>query len=155
VQIAVALGAEVTGVCSTGNVELVRSLGAKQVIDYTRDDFTRGGRRYDLILDNVGDRSFAECRRVLTPGGIHLPNSGRAGMGYFAGSFMRSIVVRQQGRPYLSTPNRDDLVVLKGLLESGRIKPVISRTYGLSETPEALRAIGEGHVAGKAVITVG
>lgn len=154
VQIAAALGAEVTGVCSTGNVEMVRSLGATRVIDYTLEDFTRGGKRYDLILDNVGNRSFAECRRVLAPGGVHLPNSGRAGMGYFVGAFVRSVFVRRQGRPYLSMPNHDDMVYLRGLLESGKVKPVISRTYGLNEVPDALRSIGEGHVAGKLVVAM-
>lgn len=154
VQIAKHLGAEVTGVCSTRNVEMVRSLGADDVVDYTREDFTRGKKSYDLILDNVANRSFAECRRVLTPGGIHIPNSGRAGMGYIVRAFVRSGFVHQQGRPYISVPNRKDLALLKGLAEAGKMKPVIDGTYGLSETPEALVYVGEGHVRGKVVITI-
>jgi NADPH:quinone reductase-like Zn-dependent oxidoreductase len=154
VQIAKVLGAEVTGVCSTRNVELVRSLGADLVIDYTREDFARSGARYDLILDNVANRSFAECRRALTPSGKHIPNSGRAGMTYIVNALVRSAFVRQQGRPFLSKPNHEDMVLLRNLLESGRVKPVIDRTYGLNETPEALRYVGEGHVPGKVVIRV-
>ncbi len=154
VQIAKNLGAEVTGVCSTRNVEMVRSLGADHVVDYTREDFTRSGKSYDLILDNVANRSFADCRRVLAPGGVHIPNSGRAGMGYIIRTFLRSGFVRQQGRPYISNPNNKDLTLLKDLAEGGKLKPVIDRTYRLSETPEALEYVGEGHVPGKVVITV-
>jgi NADPH:quinone reductase-like Zn-dependent oxidoreductase len=154
VQIAKVLGAEVAGVCSTRNVEMVRSLGADHVIDYTREDFTRSGQSYDLILDNVGNRSFSECRRALTPSGRHIPNSGRAGMDYIVKAYMRSAIVRQQGRPFPSKPNREDMVILKGLLESGKLKPVIDRTYELSETAEALGYVGEGHVPGKVVITI-
>ncbi len=154
VQIAKTFGAEVTGICSTRNVDMVRSLGADHVIDYTREDFTRSGKKYDIILDNVANRSFAECRRALAPSGIHIPNSGRAGMGYIVKAFMRSAFVRQQGRPFLSAPNREDMVFLKGLVENGKVKPVIDRTYTMSETHEALRYVGEGHVRGKVVITI-
>jgi len=154
VQIAKVLGAEVTGVCSTRNVEMVRSLGADHVIDYTREDFARNEMTYDLILDNVANRSFSECRRALAPSGLHIPNSGRAGMGYVVGAFVRSIFVRQQGRPYVSMPNHKDMVFLRELVASGKLKPVIDRIYGLSETPEALAYVGEGHVPGKVVITV-
>ncbi len=154
VQIAKILGAEVTGVCSTRNVEMVQSLGADHVVDYTREDFTRGGKRYDLILDNVANRTFAECRRALTPAGVHIPNSGRAGMGYIVGTFLRSAFVHQQGRPYLSVPNSKDLLLLKGFIESGKMKPIINRTYTLSETPQALGYVGGGHVPGKVVVTV-
>jgi NADPH:quinone reductase-like Zn-dependent oxidoreductase len=154
VQIAKFLGADVTGVCSTRNMEMVRSLGADNVIDYTREDFARNGRTYDLILDNVANRSFSECRRALSPNGVHIPNSGRAGMGYVLKALVRSIFVRQQGRPYLSKPNREDMDFLRELVENGNLKPVIHRTYGLSETPEALGYVGEGHVPGKVVITV-
>jgi NADPH:quinone reductase-like Zn-dependent oxidoreductase len=154
VQIAKFLGSEVTGVCSTRNVEMVRSLGADHVIDYTREDFTQGGPSYDLILDNVGNRSFADCRRALTPKGVHIPNSGHAGMGYFVRALVRSAFVRQQGRPYLSVPKRADLVLLKELLETGKIRPLIDKAYRLSETPEALGYIGEGHARGKVVVTV-
>ena len=154
VQIAKVFRAEVTGVCSTRNVDMVRSLGADHVIDYTREDFTRSGSSYDLILDNVGNRSFSECRRALTPRGIHIPNSGRAGIGYAVNALLRSVFVRQQGRPFLSRPNHEDLVLLKGLLESGKVRPVISRTCGLSEVPDALGHVGEGHAIGKVVISM-
>ena len=154
VQIAKALGAEVTGVCSTRNVEMVRSLGADHVIDYTREDFARNEMTYDLILDNVANRSFSECRRALAPNGLYIPNSGRAGMGYIVRAFVRSIFLRQQGRPYVSKPNRKDMVLLRELVTSGKLKPVIDRIYKLSETPEALAYVGEGHVPGKVVITV-
>lgn len=152
VQIGKVLGAEVTGVCSTKNVAMVHSLGADHVIDYTRQDFTRIGRTYDLILDNVANSPFADCRRALTPTGRHIPNSGRAGLGYVFEAYVRSVFVRQQGRPFLSMANAEDLTYLKDLAESGRLKPVIDRTYELSDTPEALRLVGEGHVAGKVVI---
>jgi NADPH:quinone reductase-like Zn-dependent oxidoreductase len=154
VQIAKALGAEVTGVCSTRNVDMVRSIGADHVIDYTQEDFTQGGPRYDLILDNVGNHSLSDCRRALTPGGILIPNTGHGGMGYVIKAFVSSAFIRQQGRPFLSTPNHEDLVVLKELIESGKVTPVIDRTYPLSETPEAMAYVGEGHARGKVVITV-
>lgn len=154
VQIAKALGAEVTGVCSTGNVEMVRSIGADHVVDYTQEDFTRGARRYDLILDNVANRSFSDSRRALLPEGKIIPNSGNAGIGYIIRAFVRSVFVHQQGRPLISTPNQADLLVLKRLIEEGKLTPVIGRTYALSETAEALRHIGGGHARGKVVIVV-
>ena len=154
VQIAKFLGAEVTGVCSARNVDMVRSIGADHVVDYTHEDFTRTGQRYDLILDNVGNRSFADYRRALAPRGTLLPNTGHAGMGYVIKSLVRSAFVRQQGRPYISMPTHADLVLLKELLEAGTMRPVIDRTYPLSETPEALRYVGEGHARGKVVITM-
>lgn len=154
VQIARSLGAEVTGVCSTRNLDMVRSIGADHVIDYTHEDFTQGGATYDLILDNVGNRSFAECRRALTRRGRHIPNSGRAGMAYAVRALARSAFVHQQGRPFLSVANHKDLVILKELLESGKVKPVIDRSYRLSETPEALAYVGEGHAHGKVVISI-
>ena len=153
VQIAKVLGAEVTGVCSTRNVDLVRSIGADHVVDYTREDFTQGEARYDLILDNVANRTFSDCRRVLTSTGTLIPNSGHAGIGYVLRAFVRSIFVRQQGRPFLSTPKSEDLLFLKGLIEAGEVTPVIDRTYSLSQTPEALGYVGEGHARGKVVIT--
>ena len=154
VQIAKSYGAEVTGVCSTRNVDLVRSIGADHVIDYTQEDFTQGGPRYDLILDNVANHSLSDCRRALTPQGILVPNSGHSGMGYVIKSFVSSLLVRQQGRPYLSTPNHEDLSVLKDLVEAGKVTPVVDRTYPLSQVPEAMAYIGEGHARGKVVITV-
>jgi len=154
VQIAKAIGADVTGVCSTRNVEMVRSIGADHVVDYTQDDFTRRGETYDLILDNVGNRSLADCRRALKPTGIVLPNTGHAGMGHIIKAFVLSAFVRQQGRPFVSMPNRADLLVLKDLVEAGQVTPVIDRTYPLSETPQALEYLGTGHARGKVVITV-
>lgn len=154
VQIAKVLGADVTGVCSTGNVDLVRSIGADHVIDYTKDDFTQGELRFDLILDNVASHSFAEYRRVLEPGGTLQPNSGHAGMGYVVTGSLLSLVVRQQGRPFISTPNQNDLTTLKELIESGRVSPVIDRTYPLRETAEAFRYLDQGHAQGKVVIVV-
>jgi len=154
VQIAKAFGAEVTGVCSTRNVDMVRSIGADHVIDYTQEDFTEGEQRYDLILDNVANHSLSDCRRVLTPQGTHIPNSGHAGMGYIIKALVASLFVRQQGRTYLAIPNNEDLIVLKELIEAGKIAPVIDRTYPLSDTPEAFRYLDEGHVRGKVVISV-
>jgi len=154
VQIAKVLGADVTGVCSTGNVDMVRSIGADHVIDYTKDDFTQGELRFDLILDNVASHSFAEYRRVLEPGGTLQPNSGHAGMGYVVTASLLSLVVRQQGRPFISTPNQNDLTTLKELIESGRVSPVIDRTYPLRETAEAFRYLDQGHAQGKVVIVV-
>ena len=155
VQIAKSFGAEVTGVCSTRNVEMVRSIGADHVIDYTREDFTQDGPRFDLILDNVGNRSFSDCRRALTPQGVLIPNTGHAGMGYILAAMVRSVFVRQQGRLFLSMPNHADLVLLSELVESGKVRPVIDRTYPLSATPEAFRYVDHGHARGKVVIAVG
>jgi len=154
VQIAKVLGAEVTGVCSTGNVDTVRSIGADHVIDYTKEDFTQGEPRYDLILDNVASHSFAEYRRVLKPGGTLMPSSGHAGMGYIFKAFLLSLFVRQQGRPFVSTPNQDDLSALKELVEAGRVTPVIDRTYPVRETAEAFRYLDQGHAQGKVIIVV-
>jgi NADPH:quinone reductase-like Zn-dependent oxidoreductase len=154
VQIAKAFAAEVTGVCSTRNVELVRSIGADHVIDYTQEDFTQGEQRYDLILDNVANRSFSDLRHALTPQGIIIPNSGHGGMGYVFKAFLLSPFMRQQGRMFLASPNNKDLVVLKELIEGGKVTPVIDRTYPLSDTPEAFRYLEEGHARGKVVITV-
>jgi NADPH:quinone reductase-like Zn-dependent oxidoreductase len=154
VQIAKAFGAEVTGVCSSRNADMVRSIGADHVIDYTQEDFTQGGQGYDLILDQVANHSLSDCRRMLTPQGTHIPNSGHSGMGYIIKAFVSSLFVRQQGRPYIAIPNNEDLVVLNEFIEAGKVTPVIDRTYPLSETPEAFRYLDEGHAQGKVVITV-
>jgi len=154
VQIAKAYGAEVTGVCSTRNVDMVRSIGADHVIDYTREDFTEGGQHYDLILDNVANRSFSDLRRALTPQGTIIPNSGHGGMSYVLKAFVLSPFVHQVGSPLITSTNSKDLVALKELAESGHITPVIDRTYPLSEAPEAIGYVGEGHARGKVVITV-
>jgi len=160
VQIAKSMGAEVTGVCSTRNVELVRSLGADHVVDYTRDDFTRGDRRYDFILDNVGNRSMAACRRVVAPGGRFVPNNGTSGgrwigtLGRTLGALVLSALLPRQGRPFVALGARADLLVLKRLLESGQVIPVIDRAYPLAEVPDAFRYLEEGHARGKVVIEV-
>lgn len=154
VQIARSFGAEVTGVCSTRNVELVRSLGAAHVIDYTQEDFTLGGPRYDLILDNAGNHSLKAQRRALAPGGTLIPNSGAAGLGTTLSAFISSPFVPGQGRPYLSTPKLADLTFLKGLIEAGEVIPVIDRTFPLSEAKQAFEHLCEGHARGKVVVTV-
>ena len=154
VQMAKARGAEVTGVCSTRNVELVRSLGADHVIDYTQADFTKGGPRYDLILDNAGNHPLSELRRALVPTGTLIPNSGAAGLGTTVLAFVSSPFVRQQGRPYLSVPKLKDLEFLRELLEAGKLTPVIDRTYPLGEATQAFEHLGEGHARGKIVLTV-
>ena len=153
VQLAKALGAEVTGVCSTSNVELVRALGADHVIDYTQEDFTQGGPRYDLILDNAGNHSLAALRRALAPTGRLIPNSGSAGLGTFITAFVSSPFLRQQGRPYLSVPKLKDLTFLKELIEAGKVTPAIDRTYPLSDAADAFRYLENGHARGKVVIT--
>ena len=154
VQIAKAFGAKVTGVCSTRNVDMVRSIGADHVVDYTKEDFTQTGERYDLILDNVGNRSFSDCRRALKSQGMIIPNTGHAGMGYVIKASVRSIFMRQQGGLKVTKPNNKDLVILKELIESKKVKPVIDRTYPLSKIPEAMGYAEGGHVRGKVVITV-
>ncbi len=154
VQIAKALGAEVTGVCSPRNMEMVRSLGAEHVIDYTQEDFTQGNRRYDLILDNVASHTFADLRRVLTPQGMIIPNSGHGGMGYVLKAFALSPFTRQVAGMYMATPNDKDLTVLKDLIEAGKVRPVIDRTYPLPQTPDAFRYLEESHARGKVVVTV-
>ncbi len=157
VQIAKALGAEVTGVTSTKNAALVRSIGADHVIDYTREDFTAGGRRYDLILDNVGNQSMARTRRALTPTGTLISNGGGHAdgkLGRTVRAMLVSMVVRQQAGPSVKSQNRDDLVALKELIEGGRVTPVIDRTYPLTRTPEAIGHLAEGHARGTVVITV-
>jgi NADPH:quinone reductase-like Zn-dependent oxidoreductase len=154
VQIAKTLGAEVTGVCSTRNADLVRSLGADHIIDYTKEDFTEGGQRFDLILDQVANRSLSDCRRALKSNGTHIPNSGNGGLGYVVKAFAVSLFVRKQGRPYVSSPNNADLLVLKELIESDKLIPVIDRSFPLSETREAFRYLNGGHARGKVVIIV-
>ncbi len=155
VQIAKDMGARVTGVCSSSNVEMVRGLGADDVIDYTSRDFTDGVQTYDLILDNVRNRPFSEVRRALAPDGVLIPNSGTVGLGSMIGGMIRSIFVRQQGRMYLSMPNRPDLLALSELIDAEKLKPVIDRVYQLAETPEALAYVGKGHAHGKVVVRMG
>jgi NADPH:quinone reductase-like Zn-dependent oxidoreductase len=157
VQLAKALGAEVTGVCSTKNVELVRSIGADHVIDYTQADFTEGAERYDLILDNVGNHSMARTRGALTPRGTLISNGGGHSdgkLGRTVRTMLVSMFVRQQASPTVKTQNRDDLVALKGLVEAGKVTPVIGGTYPLRETPTAMGQVAAGHARGTLVIEV-
>jgi len=152
VQIAKALGAEVTGVCSTRNLAIARSLGADHVIDYTRQDFTRCGRRFDAILDIVGNRPLSACRRLLTPGGVYVSSSGR--LGRVAQVALTSVFARRQVILLSAKQTPRDLAILKQMLESGAVKPVIDRRYTLAEVPDALHSQGEGHARGKSVIAV-
>lgn len=159
VQIAKALGAEVTGVCSTRNVDLVRSLGADHVIDYTRTDFTRTGKRYDVILDNVEAQPLGAVRQALTATGTLIPNSGRGGrwfgpLGRIVKARVLSGFTRQLLLPFASVGERQDLLTLAELLTTGQVTPVIDRTYPLDEAAGALRYVGAGHTRGKVVITV-
>ncbi len=156
VQIGKELGAGVTGVCSSSKVDLVRSLGADHVVDYTREDFTRGERRYDLIFQLAGTASPSACRRALTPKGTLVLSSGE---GWFAGidRILRALVaspfVGQHMRVLMTKETNEDLVTLTALVEAGKVTPVIDRTYPLSEVPEAIAYVEEGHARGKVVIT--
>jgi NADPH:quinone reductase-like Zn-dependent oxidoreductase len=160
VQIAKALGAEVTGVCSTRNVDLVRSLGADHVIDYTREEFTRNEQRYDLMLDVAGSRSWSECRRVLDPQAtlviVGAPKGSRllGPLSHIVGVRLAAVRTSQKVVFFMAKPNRADLMVLGELLEDGKVTPVIDRRYALSEIADALRYLGEGHARGKIVLTV-
>lgn len=159
VQIAKALGAEVTGVCSTRNVEQARSLGADHVIDYTAEDFTRTGQRYDLILDIAGSKSWSQCRRVLNPNAI-LVIVGAEGsrlmgpLGHIAKMRLGALRGSQKAVFFVANFNEPDLAVLSDLLETGKVKPVVERRYELVEAADALRYMGEGHARGKIVIGV-
>jgi NADPH:quinone reductase-like Zn-dependent oxidoreductase len=160
VQIANALGAEVTGVCSTRNVELTASIGADRVIDYTREDFTQARQRYDLVIDIAGNRTLAETRRVLVPRGT-LVVVGGPDRGRWIGPLGRSVklvllspAVSQRLVSFLAHQSKDDLAMLRELLQAGKVTPVIDRTYPLSETAEAMRYLERGHAQGKVVITM-
>jgi NADPH:quinone reductase-like Zn-dependent oxidoreductase len=159
VQIAKSFGAEVTGVCSTANVDIVRSIGADHVIDYTQEDFAQRPERYDLIFDNIENRSLSDCRRALTPAGTLVLNSGTGAKGIAMLVRMASPIVlspfsRQTLRRFLSRANADDLKVLRDLAGSGELKPVIDRRYPLADTVEALKYIEKGHARGKVVVTI-
>jgi NADPH:quinone reductase-like Zn-dependent oxidoreductase len=157
VQIAKAFGAEVTGVTSTKNVDLVRSLGANHVIDYTRVDFTESESRYDLILDNVGNHSMARTRHALTPTGKLISNGGghsSGKLGRTLRTMLVSMFVRQQAKPSVKTQNHDDLVALKELVEAGKLKPVVGGTYPLVETPVAIGHVSSGHARGTIVVSM-
>lgn len=151
VQIARALGAHVTGVCSTRNVELVRSLGAEQVVDYSAEDFTRSG-PYDVIVDNVGNRSLRELRRALGPTGTYVAVGG--GMRRKLGARLVNRFVAQRLESFIARVRTEDLVALKELIEAGEVDPVVGRIYPLSEAPDAIRYVETGHASGKVVVTV-
>jgi len=157
VQIAKALGAHVTGVCSTKNVDRMRAIGADHVVDYTQEDFTLSDERYDLILDNVENRTLSECRRVLAPRGTLIVNSGTGASGFkllvrLVKPILLSPFVGQKLRRYLSLPNYKDLLVLKQFIETNEVVPVLDKTYALSETAAALAYIEDGHARGKVVV---
>lgn len=154
VQIAKALGAEVTGVCSTDKVDMVRSTGADHVIDYTQEDFTKSGPRYDVILDNVASHSLSETRRALKPDGLLLPSSGHAGMGWVIAAGLSAMFVRQVGAPFMAATDTKTLLALNDLIEAGKVTPVIDRTYPLSDTAGAFAYLDQGHAKGKVVIDV-
>jgi NADPH:quinone reductase-like Zn-dependent oxidoreductase len=160
VQISKSFGAEVTGVCSTRNVEMVRSIGADHVIDYTREDFTKSGQRYDVIFDLVANHSFRARQRALNPQGVYI-GAGVLGLG---GSVIRVLTfqitelvlsrfVSQKFVTFMAKVNGEDLAIVSGLVEAGKVTPVIDRCYSLSEAPEAIRYLEQGHARGKVVIT--
>jgi NADPH:quinone reductase-like Zn-dependent oxidoreductase len=160
VQLAKSFGAEVTGVCSTRNVDLVKSIGADHVVDYTCEDFTRGQELYDVMLDNVGNRSLSECRRALKREGTYVASFGRPERRWLGP--VPELAVLSMAKPFVSQrlvtwvtkPNREDLLTLKALIEAGDVTPVIDRTYTLSETAEAMRYLDTGRARGKVVVTV-
>ena len=149
-----------TAVCSTRNVEQARALGADRVVDYTRDDFTKMGERHDLMLDIAGSRSFLACRRVLTPEAIVVVIGGRLtyrGLGplpHVGGTILKSVGRSQTVKFFVAKINREDLAFLAELLEAGRIKSIVERTYPLTEAPKALAYLGEGHARAKIVIAI-
>jgi NADPH:quinone reductase-like Zn-dependent oxidoreductase len=159
VQIAKSLGADVTGVCSTRNVEMVRSIGADRVIDYTQEDFTKSGQRYDLILDCFANNSLSAIRRILNPKGIYIGVGGPSWsmIGLLAGllkALVLSRFVSQKFVTVMSRRSKEDLTVMREIIEAGKVTPVIDRRYSLSEVPEAIRYLEEGHARGKVVITL-
>src|SRR5437899_6327290 len=163
VQIAKSFGTEVTGVCSTRNLDLVRSIGADHVIDYTKEDFTKTDQRYDLIFDLIGNHSFSERRRILNPNGICVM-AGIGGAGWHDGigsrlagelnAYVRSRFVSQKFISYIASFNKADMTILADLMQSGKVTPVIDKTYKFNEVPAALRYLEQGHARGKVVVTV-
>jgi NADPH:quinone reductase-like Zn-dependent oxidoreductase len=158
VQIAKLFGAHVTGVCSTKNVELVRSLGADRVIDYTRDDFTQDRERYDLILDNVGNRALSAMRRVLSPNGkcvmAGAPKKLWPVLTRLLTAFVWSLFLRQKFTFFIAKMNKDDLATLCGLIQTGKLTPMLDRRYPLAESADAIAYVEEGHARAKVVITM-
>lgn len=159
VQIAKALGAEVTAVCSARNVEMVRSLGADEVIDYAKQDFVEGGARFDVMMDMIGNRSLSDCLGVLRPGGALVPCSGGGGdwvgpLFRIVAALVRSLFSSRRVATFMMAPSQKDLVFLKELVEAGKARPVIERRYRLGEVAEALKHVGEGHTQGQTVIRI-
>ena len=159
VQIAKSFGGHVTGVCSTKNVDMVRSLGADRVIDYTREDFTKNSERYDLILDNVGNHSLSECRRILNPNGICvIAGAPKKAAWFFLSRTLTipvlSLFVSQKFVMFIAKINKEDLEVLYDLLKARKVIPVIDRCYKLREASEAIRYLEKGHARAKVVITL-
>jgi len=156
VQIAKALGAQVTGVCSGRNMEMVKSIGADHVIDYTKEDFWKSGKKYDLILDNAAYHSIRKPLRALNPTGIYVLIGGSMA-GFVQSLILKPLFSKKDGRKItsmLANVNQADLAILKELIEAGKIVPVIDRKYSLSEVPNAIRYLEEGHARGKVVITI-
>lgn len=160
VQLAIVFGAEVTAVCSTTKVDMVRSLGADHVIDYTRDDFAAGEQRYDVILDIGGNSSLSRLRRALAPKGTLVIAGGETGGRWLGGTdrqlraLLLSRFVDQKLGTFICSENHEDMLVLKELIEAGKVTPVIDRTYPLTEAPQAIRYLEQGHARGKLVITI-
>jgi NADPH:quinone reductase-like Zn-dependent oxidoreductase len=154
VQIAKSFGADVTGVCSTKNVDMVRSIGADHVVDYSHEDFTEGDRRYDLILDCVGNRSLSACRRVLRPNGLYVMVGAEKPLRRLIGMRLMSSFGSQKFLLLLARKSKEDLILLRDMLEARNISSVVDRRYRLSEVAEALRYVEEGHARGKVVITM-
>jgi NADPH:quinone reductase-like Zn-dependent oxidoreductase len=161
VQIAKSFGAHVTGVCSTRNVDMVRSIGADHVIDYTQEDFTKSGQRYDILLDLIANHSLSACRRIINPKGICITAGGSAGR-WMVRPIARSItalvlsrLVGQKFIGFLARPSKEDLTIMHNLMKAGKVTPVIDKLYNLSQVPAAIRYLEAGHARGKVVITVG
>jgi NADPH:quinone reductase-like Zn-dependent oxidoreductase len=160
VQLAKAFGAAVTGVCSTSKAELVRDIGAEEVIDYTREDFTKGARQFDLILDTAGRRPLSHLRRALTPQGTLVIVGGEGGDRWLGGfqrqifAPLRALFTEQKLMGLVSKERQQDLLTLKDLIEAGKLTPVIDKTYPLSEAPQAIRYLEQGHARGKVVLTI-
>jgi len=159
VQIAKWFGADVTGVCSTRNADMVRSIGADRVIDYTQEDFTKSGQRYDLFFDCVGNHSLLACRRVLNPKGIYIEVGGPDGrwlgpLARMIKTLVLSRFVSQNLVMFLARRSKEDLTIMHELMKAGKVTPVIDKRYKLSEVPEAIRYLEEGHARGKVVITL-
>lgn len=157
VQLAKAFGAEVTAVCSTRNLDVARSIGADYVIDYTKEDFARNGKKYDLIIATNGDRSISDYRSALSPTGIYVQTGGsmrQMTQAMLQGPWISKTGSQKMGNMGVAKPNKKDLLTMKELLEAGKVKPVVDRCYPLSEAAEAIRYLEAGHAQGKVVITV-